>query len=368
MVGRFARRIAGGLILGVTPALSVAQSTLDSPENLSHGWTAGQGTVQFNFLHRFSMGPAPFRKITNAPTFTVATGLLSWLTVGTTYLSNSDVIAEIPNEWESFVRIAPLQQDVGAPFDAFFQGAWNDAAESVDGSLVLGRRLGRARVVALAGVLGNAFRYGPARPIYGAGGTFRLTSLFALAGDAITFADRENDDRVAWSAGIQLGVKGSPHSLSLHASNVSGRTLQGIARGSGETRWGFEYTVPITPAKYRSHAAHAAPSRRFLAWGRLPEPIHVLAKPVTIDIRNMKFSRGRVEIPAGTTVTWRNRDPLAHTITADTTSATKWTSGVIDTDAAYSYTFETPGTYSYHCEPHPFMKGTIIVTAADGAR
>jgi plastocyanin len=28
---------------------------------------------------------------------------------------------------------------------------------------------------------------------------------------------------------------------------------------------------------------------------------------------------------------------------------------------SWSYTFTTPGTYTYHCSPHPFMKGTVVV-------
>ncbi|HEX2667565.1 MAG TPA: plastocyanin/azurin family copper-binding protein [Gammaproteobacteria bacterium] len=34
----------------------------------------------------------------------------------------------------------------------------------------------------------------------------------------------------------------------------------------------------------------------------------------------------------------------------------------MDTGDTYSYTFTKPGTYSYYCTLHPFMKGKVVVT------
>ena len=359
-----AGRLAVALIAAGVPAVADAQSTLDAPENVSHGWVAAPGTVQFNFLHRFSRGPAPIHKVTNAPTFTVGVGLLPWLTLGTSYLSNSDLIPEIPNEWESFLRIAPLQQDLGAPVDVFLQGSWNGAAKSVDGSILFGRRVGRVKLVALAGVLGDAFRFGPTRALIGAGATVRLSRFIAVSGDLVSLADRAGAEKVSWSAGLQVGVKASPHSMSLHASNVAGRTLQGIARGTGRTRYGFEYTVPITLSRFFHRGSEPADGAK-----ATPRAARTgVEKAVVIDLRNLRYSRGRVEVPVGTTVTWRNRDPLAHTVTADSGSAQPWDSGLVETERTWSLTFDAPGTFTYHCTPHPFMKGTVIVTPAGTAR
>ena len=38
-------------------------------------------------------------------------------------------------------------------------------------------------------------------------------------------------------------------------------------------------------------------------------------------------------------------------------------SEVLNTDASYSFTFTTPGTYDYLCSIHPFMTATVVVTA-----
>ena len=59
------------------------------------------------------------------------------------------------------------------------------------------------------------------------------------------------------------------------------------------------------------------------------------------------------------TVVWTNNDSVGHTITADQGAGPA--SGVINHGETYAFTFNTPGTFSYHCSIHPSMKGTVIV-------
>jgi plastocyanin len=65
-------------------------------------------------------------------------------------------------------------------------------------------------------------------------------------------------------------------------------------------------------------------------------------------------------VDVGTTVVWRNRDPLAHTVTSDSGS---FHSGDIEPESSWSHTFAEPGTYAYHCAPHPHMTGVVVVRA-----
>jgi plastocyanin len=81
-------------------------------------------------------------------------------------------------------------------------------------------------------------------------------------------------------------------------------------------------------------------------------------KTVLVEIKSLRFAKSTVTVEAGTTIAWRNRDPLSHTVTSDSTG---FDSGEIRPDASWSHTFTTPGTFSYHCAPHPNMQATVVV-------
>ncbi len=80
-----------------------------------------------------------------------------------------------------------------------------------------------------------------------------------------------------------------------------------------------------------------------------------------IAIQGFAFQQTPVHVPAGGKVTWVNCEPAgtpAHTTTAD---AGAWGSAPIDPGLTYTFTFPTPGTFDYHCEPHPSMTAQIVV-------
>ena len=80
-----------------------------------------------------------------------------------------------------------------------------------------------------------------------------------------------------------------------------------------------------------------------------------------VIIRNFAFEPATVTVRAGATVTWVNCDQPgepAHTSTAD---GGAWSSPTLGTGEAYSQSFDQVGKFAYHCEPHPFMMGSVIV-------
>src|SRR5918994_4917716 len=89
-------------------------------------------------------------------------------------------------------------------------------------------------------------------------------------------------------------------------------------------------------------------------------PVPVLAATThAVDIVDFAFSPAILTISAGDTVTWTNRDAVAHTATGD-----GFDSGDLAQGGSYSVTFAAPGTYDYLCTPHPTMTGRIVVQAA----
>jgi plastocyanin len=96
-----------------------------------------------------------------------------------------------------------------------------------------------------------------------------------------------------------------------------------------------------------------------------------------VTIRDFSFSPSALTVKAGTTVTWGNSGPSTHTTTSDTMT---WDSPTLVSASGgdpyggggtpagiFSFTFNTPGTYNYHCSSHPpasypGFTGTITVT------
>jgi plastocyanin len=82
------------------------------------------------------------------------------------------------------------------------------------------------------------------------------------------------------------------------------------------------------------------------------------AASAEVKIDNFSFGPGTLTVPAGTTVTWTNRDDIPHTVVSDDKV---FKSKVLDTDEKFSYTFTKPGTYGYFCSIHPKMTGKVVV-------
>lgn len=78
-----------------------------------------------------------------------------------------------------------------------------------------------------------------------------------------------------------------------------------------------------------------------------------------VAISGFAFDTPTLEISAGTTVTWTNNDGASHTVTADDGL---FDSGAIQGGGAFSYTFDTPGTYTYYCAFHQNMTATVVVS------
>ena len=78
------------------------------------------------------------------------------------------------------------------------------------------------------------------------------------------------------------------------------------------------------------------------------------------SLGNRAFEPADLAIETGTTVTWMNTDRDSHTTTSD---GAGWNSGTISPGRGFSFTFQTPGTFPYHCSFHPGMVGRVLVAA-----
>lgn len=66
-------------------------------------------------------------------------------------------------------------------------------------------------------------------------------------------------------------------------------------------------------------------------------------------------------------VVWTNNDDTPHTVTPDHRATDSYSgdfgsSGVIKSGETYEFLFTEPQEIPYHCQPHPWMTGTIKVS------
>jgi plastocyanin len=417
------------LTLGILAIASgaAAQSLLERSPNVAGTWVGAPGALHFNFLHRFTRGSAPTRKVVSSPTFLLAAGLPWHTLVGYNYSTNSDLTPRYPNEWEFFARHSLFAEEGALRADVGVQGGYNLSARSTDGEVSVGRWIGPLRVLGAARGFSDAYGLGQSKGALAAGAVLKLGRFVALAGDYASVLDRPPGYRDAWSAAVQIAIPYSPHTLSIQATNTNTATLQGSsASRDGQRRYGFEFTIPLTLSRYIPHRQAARPridvaalapvdsdaiadsaraagvgspiapaqtaapqpapaggdsarsartadtaASRVDSVARGAEPTRVPPRVVRpapalpgrntvarVGMREMVFRPLRVEIAAGATVIWTNSDAMVHTVTSDDG---RWSSGAIEPGATWRRRFDRPGTYTFHCTPHPFMKGVVVV-------
>jgi plastocyanin len=75
-----------------------------------------------------------------------------------------------------------------------------------------------------------------------------------------------------------------------------------------------------------------------------------------VFIQGMAFNPQTITVTAGTTITWTNKDQVAHTVTSTTGL---FDSGSINTNGTFTHTFTATGTFSYYCKIHTYMTGSV---------
>ena len=79
-----------------------------------------------------------------------------------------------------------------------------------------------------------------------------------------------------------------------------------------------------------------------------------------IDIKNFAFSPNQTTVKPGAKITVTNNDITGHSFTAD--DGKSFDTGILAQGKSATVTAPTtPGSYPFHCTPHPNMQGTLVV-------
>ena len=223
--------------------------------------------------------------------------------------------------------------------------AYNKLAKSVDGELGIDWTRGPLTLSAAARGMTKPLAASRARASFGGGVVARVTPYVALSADVGSFVGPTT--LAVWGVALNVVIPGSPHTFAFEAGSASLNTIQGNSLGSNDVRYGFEFTIPL----------HL---KRFSPWFHRTGAPRIVVPPgaTAVKIAQYKFATDTVRIAAGATVVWANDDVAEHTVTFD---GTEPGSPTIAPGGSFSHRFDKPGTYAYHCTPHPFMKGVVVV-------
>ena len=108
--------------------------------------------------------------------------------------------------------------------------------------------------------------------------------------------------------------------------------------------------VPLCASVLKVGGTAAQPAR----------PVTPAALQQTVKIGDNFFMPTSLSVAVGTTVTWTHTGKVTHNVLSVDLPGIR--SADLHPGESYSYTFKTPGTFTYYCSYHEGMSATITVT------
>jgi plastocyanin len=141
-----------------------------------------------------------------------------------------------------------------------------------------------------------------------------------------------------------------------------GEVLGARERQITTTRRSRRQLLARTTVAFSAMAVVAAALLAF-TMGELPNrrPSTLAADQVVIDARGTSFDHTHLRVQPGTTVDWHNAAGTTHQLVRRLGGAT--VAEALEPGQTESATFADPGVYTFYCEIHPEMAGTITVDA-----
>jgi plastocyanin len=180
-----------------------------------------------------------------------------------------------------------------------------------------------------------------------------LAILTTTAASTITATTAASGGNITDDSGSNITEKGVCWSTSTSPTILDPHTTDGP--GKGVFTSAITGLTKLTTYYVRAYATNSAGT----AYGNELSFITIDSPGVNeVWIQNFGFNPVTITVAAGTTITWTNKDNVAHTVTSTTGI---FDSGSFGTNGTYVHTFSTAGNFPYYCTIHPYMTGTVIV-------
>lgn len=87
--------------------------------------------------------------------------------------------------------------------------------------------------------------------------------------------------------------------------------------------------------------------------------MHTLPKTIYVRIADYGYQPTTLTVARGDTVVWTNEDNASHTVTSE--GGSELSSEYLKKGESFSHTFMNTGAFPYYCQPHTWMKATVVV-------
>jgi len=151
--------------------------------------------------------------------------------------------------------------------------------------------------------------------------------------------------------------------LATGCASKSGSGSSASGSGSGGL-YGNSYNATTTTAAASGSGASTTTSGSSGRYGYgsgsgTSGSVSASASGTKVTINNFAFGPLTLKVKVGQKVTWTDAQMgIKHTVTADSGAFNH----LLTPGTSYSFTFMKAGTYAYHCNIHPTMHGTVVVS------
>jgi plastocyanin len=165
----------------------------------------------------------------------------------------------------------------------------------------------------------------------------------------------------AWMKGTVIVERSGGSTGTTTSSSAGAATITSGTNTSHETSATTSVTTSSASATTQASTASSTSASSTTSSTGSGATVRIPAGTGSNPSLNYSPSSINVVIGVNNTVTFVNGDSVVHTVTAKGGS---FDSGNINPGQSWTYTFTTPGIYTYHCIYHTWMTGTITVLAS----
>lgn len=183
-----------------------------------------------------------------------------------------------------------------------------------------------------------------------------IPSLTTTAATSITQTGAQSGGVVITDGGAAITAKGVCWSTSANPTVASSKTMD----GSGTATFTSALTGLTANTTYHVRAYGTNSSGTGYGSDVSFTTQASGGGAVTITISGMAFSPSNTTVAKGTTVRWVNNDAVNHTATSDDGST--FNVSVPGGGGSGTFVANTAGTFTYHCNIHPSMTATLVVS------